>query len=334
MTKMTFKDQRNSFKMKNIFIKRLLPLAALICLAVTGFAQDAAPVAEVAEPQNFSQWMYHNMFAVLAIVAIVGAFGALLYMSKMLFDLQKMKLLQELGQEAMEEVKLLDTQPWYQRLSEKLTNRVPMEKEADIDLNHDYDGIRELDNVLPPWWVWLFYITIAFGIFYIGYMHFSDYGKSSAEQYEIEVAEAEKAVKAYLAKQSDLVDETNATLLTDESELALGETIFQTKCVACHGAAGEGNAVGPNLVDKYWLHGGGIKDVFKTIKYGVPEKGMISWSNQLRASDMHRVASYILSLQGTNPPNQKEPQGELWEGGQEEEGDGGAQEEEGELSLK
>jgi cytochrome c oxidase cbb3-type subunit 3 len=333
MTKMRFKDQRNSFKMKKIFIKRLLPLAALVCLAAIGFAQDATPVVETAAPESLSKWMYHNMFAVLAIVAIIGAFGALLYMSKMLFDLQKVKLLQEMGMEAMEEVKLLDTKPWYQILSEKLTNRVPIEKEAEIDLDHEYDGIRELDNVLPPWWVYLFYATVIFAPIYIGYMHFSDYGKSSAEQYEMEVAEAEKEVKAYLAKQSDLVDETNVTLLTDESELALGETIFQTKCVACHGAMGEGNAVGPNLTDKYWLHGGGIKDVFTTIKYGVPEKGMISWSKQIRASDMQRVASYILSLQGTNPPNAKEPQGDLWEGEKEEE-KAEPEAEEGELSLK
>ena len=132
--------------MKNTFIKRLLPFAALLCSAVTGFAQDAAPAAEAAAPENFSQWMYQNMFAVLAVVVVIGAFGALLYMSKMLFDMQKVKLLQELGVEAMEEVKLLDTKPWYQRISEKLTNRVPMERESEIDLDHDYDGIRELDK--------------------------------------------------------------------------------------------------------------------------------------------------------------------------------------------
>jgi cytochrome c oxidase cbb3-type subunit 3 len=110
------------------------------------------------------------------------------------------------------------------------------------------------------------------------------------------------------------VNESNVEMLIDESELALGETIFTTKCTPCHGMAGEGNSIGPNLTDEYWLNGGGIKNVFKTIKYGVPEKGMISWKSQLRASDMHRVASYILSLQGTNPPNAKEPQGEIWTG--------------------
>ena len=313
--------------MKNITSKKSIAILSLLVVAGTSFGQEMAEaIAESTAPESPMVWMYHNMFAVLAIVAIIGAFGAMLYMSKMLFDLQKMRLLQDLGMEAMEEVKLLDAKPWYQRLNEKLWALKPMEREAELDLDHDYDGIRELDNVLPPWWVATFYITIVFGVFYIGYAHFSDYGKSSAEQYEIEVAEAEKAVKAYLASQSDLVDETNATLLTDESELMLGASLFQTNCVLCHGPEGQGNATGPNLTDEYWLHGGGIKNVFSTIKYGVPEKGMIPWKTQLRSSDIHRVASYILSLQGTNPSDPKAPQGELWKEDLEESQDADADE--------
>lgn len=298
--------------MKNRFFNKIIPIAVFSCMAVLAMGQDATTVATPAAPESLMEWMYHNMFAVLAAVVMVAAFVALLYTSKMLFDLQKVRLLQELGMEALEEVKLLDEKPWYSRFTEQLTKRVPLEKEADIDLDHDYDGIRELDNVLPPWWVYLFYATVIFAPIYIGYTHFSDYGKSSAEQYESEVADAEKAVKAYLASQSDLVDETNVTMLTEENELMLGQALFETNCVLCHGANGEGNATGPNLTDEHWLHGGGIKNVFTTIKYGVPEKGMIPWKTQMRASDLHRVASYVMSLQGTNPPNPKEPQGEIW----------------------
>ena len=179
-------------------------------------------------------------------------------------------------------------------------------------LDHNYDGIRELDNILPPWWVGLFYATILIGVVYFSYYHISDKGLSSSEQYVVEMEEAEAAVKAYLAKQADQVDETNVELLLDEDQLALGESIFMNKCAVCHQADG-GGGVGPNLTDEYWLHGGDIKDVFTTIKYGVPEKGMISWKSQLRAGDMQRVASYILTLVGTTPAAPKAPEGDLYE---------------------
>ena len=90
-----------------------------------------------------------------------------------------------------------------------------------------------------------------------------------------------------------------------------GELIFKSFCAACHGQKGEGT-VGPNFTDEYWIHGGGIQNVFKTIKYGVPDKGMIAWAAQLKPADMQKVASYILTLKGTNPPNPKAPQGEIW----------------------
>jgi cytochrome c oxidase cbb3-type subunit 3 len=120
---------------------------------------------------------------------------------------------------------------------------------------------------------------------------------------------AEESIKEYLSKQANLVDESNVEALLDDASLAAGKTVYEGKCAACHGMAGEGG-VGPNLTDEYWLHGGDIKSVFKTIKYGVPEKGMISWKSQLRPAEMHKTASYILTLVGTNPPNGKEPQGE------------------------
>ena len=135
---------------------------------------------------------------------------------------------------------------------------------------------------------------------------------SQEEEYAQQMEQAEASIAAYLATQADQVDETNVVALTDEDEIALGATLFQASCAVCHGAAGEGGT-GPNLTDKYWLHGGGVKDIFSTIKYGVPEKGMIAWKAQLRPSDMQRLSSFILTLGGTEPSNAKEPQGELWE---------------------
>lgn len=188
---------------------------------------------------------------------------------------------------------------------------VPMEREHEIMGEHVFDGIRELDNRLPPWWVNMFLITVIWGGIYMWYYHFGGSGPSSAKEYEIAVETAKKEMATALAGKANLVDENTVVALTDPAALAEGSTTFKSVCAACHGQAGEGG-VGPNLTDEFWIHGGGAKNVFKTIKYGVPDKGMISWQSQLKPSDMQKVTSYILTLKGTNPANPKEPQGEKW----------------------
>lgn len=198
------------------------------------------------------------------------------------------------------------------RLSSNLTKSVPLAREEEILMDHSYDGIRELDNVLPPWWVYLFWGSIVWGFGYLFYFHISAKGDLSAAEYEKEMAAAKIAVEKYRATLSNLVDENTVELLTDEKSIEAGKAIFDKNCFTCHGMVGEGNSIGPNLTDAYWLHGGGIRNVFTTIKYGVPAKGMISWEKQLPAGDIQHVASYILSLQGSNPPNGKAPQGEMW----------------------
>jgi len=193
-----------------------------------------------------------------------------------------------------------------------LTDNVPIEEEETVMMDHEYDGIRELDNNLPPWWKYMFYATILFAIVYLIRFHITGDGKLSHEEYaaEIEAAEAQKA--EFMANTEDLVTEDNVELLIDESELAKGEAIYKGNCATCHGQLGEGGA-GPNLTDAYWIHGGGISKVFSTIKYGVPEKGMIAWQTQFSPTQMQEVASYVISLQGSNPPNAKDPEGELYE---------------------
>ncbi|MCS6928636.1 MAG: c-type cytochrome [Saprospiraceae bacterium] len=188
---------------------------------------------------------------------------------------------------------------------------VPIEREAEILFHHNYDGIRELDNRLPPWWVNLFIITIIWSALYMFYYHWGGGGPSSLDEYNEEMERAKKEIAVAMAGAANAVDENNVKALTESSALAEGELIFKNSCAACHGQLGEGG-VGPNLTDDYWLHGGGIKNVFKVIKYGVPEKGMIAWQSQLTPADIQKVASYILTLRGTNPPNGKEPQGVLW----------------------
>lgn len=248
-------------------------------------------------------------FLIVAGLVVLAAFISLYNMMIQYFDRRAEEMLRERGMESAY-TPVADEKSWWTKLYERATEYVPQEKEQDILLDHNYDGIEELDNNLPPWWLWMFYISIAFGIFYVIFYHFSPFKMSNVQQYDIEMAEAAIQVKEYKKLKGDMVDEENLEALTEEADLALGQGIFINSCAACHRPDG-GGSIGPNLTDDYWLHGGDISHVFKTIKYGVPEKGMISWKSQLRPTEMHQVASYILTLRGTNPENPKEAQGEL-----------------------
>lgn len=192
-----------------------------------------------------------------------------------------------------------------------LTDAVPVEREHEIMMDHEYDGIRELDNNLPPWWLWMFYATIFFAFAYMIWYHVLPFGEDQHEQYAAELMQAEEEKAAYIAKRGEMVDETNVAFLADAADLRAGRAIFNEHCQACHANDG-GGGVGPNLTDNYWIHGGSIKDIFGVVKYGVPTKGMISWQNQLRPKEMAQVSSYIQTLVGTEPAAPKEPQGELY----------------------
>ena len=177
-------------------------------------------------------------------------------------------------------------------------------------LDHNYDGIQELDNDLPPWWLYMFYFTIAFSIVYMMYYHVLGLGDLQYAEYEKEMAAAKAAQQQVAASAGPAVA---LTPFTDEENLAKGKEIYMTNCMACHGANGEGG-VGPNLTDQYWLHGGAFENIVKTITDGVPAKGMIAWKAILNPEQIRQVASYVKTLQGTNPPNAKAPQGELYTG--------------------
>ena len=220
-------------------------------------------------------------------------------------------LLQEQVKAEAEGAEIVPEVSVWKKLSKSLTRATPIEKEADILLDHNYDGIRELDNHLPPWWKWLFYLTMVWSIIYLLAYHVFDVLPSSDQEYNNEIMRAEAALEARRATMTDLFDETNVEITTDATALENGASIFTRQCAVCHQPDGGGN-VGPNLTDEYWIHGGDIKDLFTVIKYGVPEKGMISWESQLGPGDMRDVASYILTLQGTTPANPKAPEGELY----------------------
>ncbi len=299
--------------MKKLLLTILIYITGLLG-AVGVYAQEAAAPADgvpVKSPDVLSL-AYNNVLLILAVLVLIGVILAGLNLIWALIEIQRIKLLEKYGPEVLEKANLSATGTLWDKISQKSWNLVPMDKEADIDLGHEYDGIRELDNSLPPWWLWLFYGTIIWAAIYLYYYHVSDKGPDQAQEYiaAMELGEAEKA--KFLATQADAVDEKTVTLLTAEGDLAQGKEIYIANCAVCHGQGGEGG-VGPNFTDKYWIHGGSINNLFTTIKYGVPEKGMISWKEQLRPAAMQKVASYILSLQGTNPPNQKEAQGTLYD---------------------
>ena len=166
-------------------------------------------------------------------------------------------------------------------------------------------------GTVQPWWVALFYITIIWGIGYLIYFHFTSSGKLSADEYNEEMAIAAKEKSTFLEKEGNKVNEETVTLFVDDANVNQGKEIFTANCTPCHGQSAEGG-VGPNLTDQYWLHGGGIRNIFKTIKYGVVDKGMTNWETQLTPKQIQQVASYVWSLQNSNPPNPKEKQGELY----------------------
>jgi cytochrome c oxidase cbb3-type subunit 3 len=203
------------------------------------------------------------------------------------------------------------TENEFPALLDKLNASVAIEKEADILLDHNYDGIQELDNDLPPWWKYGFYLTIVFAVCYMFYFHVSKSGNLQVAEYNEEMKKAELDLSEFMKKSANMVDETNVHLLTDAATLGKGGKFFTETCSPCHGKNGQG-IVGPNLTDEYWLHGGSIKDIFKTIKYGYPEKGMKSWKEEFSPLQIASIASYIKSIRGTNPAGAKPPQGELY----------------------
>ncbi len=190
---------------------------------------------------------------------------------------------------------------------------VSIEKEKDVQLDHNYDGIKELDNALPPWWLYGFYITIVFAGIYLWRYHVSGTAPLSYEELQNDLKKSEIELKAVLAKKGDRVDENTIEYKEDASMIADGRAIFESNCKACHAdnAGGMPNS-GPNLTDKYWIHGGDIKNVFKTIRYGVVEKGMIAWGNVLSNKQIAQVATYIKSIKEPVVGGQP-PKGELFE---------------------
>ncbi len=284
-----------------------LRVVGLVVLAIIGTEYfSELPEGEYAIFQNPFAMLFVFMVLVVA-VAIEVTIAAL---NKILFlSLSEDK---KLAYEAAKAQKANALQEWFEDFMQKMTQGKAVEEEHEVELDHNYDGIRELDNRLPPWWVYSFYITIFFAIFYLARFHvFGDYDQE--EEYLAEVSQAEIDIAIWKENNKDFVNVDNVVLLEDADRLAKGEQVYLANCVACHKVDG-GGSIGPNLTDKHWILGGGIKNVFNTISEGGRSgKGMVAWKNTLSPSEMQEVASYLLTFQGTTPVDGKEPQGEIWE---------------------
>jgi cytochrome c oxidase cbb3-type subunit III len=301
--------------MKKIKYKSIKITLAFCLINFVDFAQDAgsAPVAK-AGAQEFSNVILWVYLAVIGVLVLVTA-GIALRTIKMYQDLLIQAIAKEQGREAINlEKEVVAKESWFSKVWFQLfgTGGQTYEQNIDIQINHPHDGIYELDNGMPPWLRNVFVGTIAFAIGYFWYYH-SYLGGKKGQLYEYKMAIKEGEIQKAIAaeRQENAVSEKTVVALSDAHELDEGKIVFIEKCAVCHGQKGEGG-VGPNMTDDYWLHGGDIKSVFTTIKYGVPDKGMISWKEQLKPKEIQEVSSFILTLRGTNPPNPKAPQGELF----------------------
>jgi cytochrome c oxidase cbb3-type subunit 3 len=280
-----------------------LPIIFFIVFGLMEYCIDSGDRAAFIKYPMVSVFLFVFLFILIAIEITLSAVNRVMY--QLMSPEEKAKL-------AQEESLSFQESTWYKNLMHKLTKTEPIEKEGDLLMDHDYDGIKELDNNLPPWWVYLFYICIIFGVIYV--FRYDVFGADDQEmELKKEMAQAKIEVEEYLKTAPDLMDEKTVVLLTDEASLAAGKEIFAMNCAACHRADG-GGQIGPNLTDDKWILGGGIKEIFHTISNGGRDgKGMVSWkTNGMKPKEIQKVASYILSLQGSNPKDAKEAEGEVW----------------------
>lgn len=273
------------------FLLCMLPHDSLMAQSIAG--------APPAQQQWFFQDQYFPLYLLIGIELLV-----ITYLCMMLFSFVR-------RERPARAVTVKHAKSWLVRVWEKMNYRVPIEREEDILLeDHEYDGIRELDNSMPPWLQYIFFATVLFAICYFIY-YFFGFGPTQQEEYVKSMQKAELQLAEYRSHAADQYDENTVVLDQSPAVIEAGKAIFTQNCIACHGANAQGD-IGPNLTDDYWLHGGRINDVFHTIKYGVQDKGMASWKDILSSRQIFQVANYVKSLHGSNPPNAKEPQGDLY----------------------
>ncbi len=318
-TQVSIKETKCSGKCKNCrekkkesaaLIKTIGVLILLLCSNTVLFAQESATASSFwRDPFNNPMTPLYVVTAfvfITLVLVLVVAFYMIRIINLLTAQAEKERAV-NLG------IQYVPRPSWWSKFYKTVNASVPVEQEQTIELDHSYDGIKELDNHLPPWWKWLFIGTIIWSAIYIFVFHFSGSLPLQEEEYEAELAQAqEQANQAAATQPQAAIDENTLVYSPDADILASGSKVFTINCVACHKADGGGNAIGPNLTDAYWLHGGEVKTIFATIKNGVVEKGMPAWGKAMSPKDVRDVTFYVMSLQGTNPPDAKAPQGDLF----------------------
>lgn len=293
---------------KNRAISKAITLSVLAILTMLSQnvkAQAVTADAVVKEVTNYGGISPNTFYL------FVGVIATEIFAVLFLFFSIKRVMVELLPEKAAAVAKESTLAALWIKLDKKLfTKAIPIEKEADALLDHNYDGIQELDNALPPWWKYGFIITIAFAFVYLLNFHVFGNGKNPTQEYAEEMSNAKIEKEAYEATNKDKIDESKVPM-ADAAGVKKGQENYLANCVACHGAKGEGG-VGPNLTDDYWIHKGSLNDIYLTIKKGYADKGMQSWALKFNPKEMSELASFVKTLKGTNPPNGKALQGDIY----------------------
>ena len=245
------------------------------------------------------------IFIVLLLVLIVTVY--LLQVIRQMTEMNARELAKRKGIEYQEEPS------WWSQVMQWSNRSVPLEKEETVMLDHNYDGIRELDNYLPPWWKWLFYATIVWGAGYLFVYHVAGSWPLQDDEYQAELRAADEQLRALKkAEPGEVIDENTVVAVTDAVALADGKSTYTSICASCHRLDGGGD-IGPNLTDAYWKHGGDIRSIFKVVKNGVSGTNMVAWGSSMSPEKIRNVSSYVLTLVGTSPANAKKPEGDLYQ---------------------
>lgn len=279
-----------------------VPVLFLIVAFIMEFMIDSGKIPAFIEYPMVALFLLFFLFLLIAIEITISAVNNI---TNHLLSEEEKQLL------AIEEEVSYRESNWYKKMMRMLTKSSPMEAEGALLLDHDYDGIKELDNDLPPWWKYLFIASVIWGVAY--FVHYEMLGGDTQEmELQKEIAEAKIALEEYKKTAPDVMDADKVVMLTEAGDLAKGKAIYEMNCAACHKIDG-GGQIGPNLTDEHWVLGGGIKNVFHTISEGGRDgKGMVAWKSILKPTEIQQVSSYVLSLQGSNPSDAKAAEGDVW----------------------
>ena len=277
----------------------------LVIIGTTLIANSSSALEfmQPGDAQENLPWLLVETSDLYALVILnVLLLGVLLYLRRLFNGFVKMVADKKSPEQEAEDAVM-------SKVNKILTDVVPIEEEETIMLHHEYDGIRELDNNLPPWWVWMFYATIIFSVIYIFNYHILGTSDLQIAEYNKEVEQAEIEKEAYRKAMAMNIDETNAVEMTEASDLANGKKLFATNCVTCHAANGEGY-IGPNLTDKAWIYGYDISSIYKTIRVGSPNGKMPEHESKMNPIEIQQVASFVMSMPYAEG---SEPQGDIIE---------------------